>query len=212
VHIFDIICGVLACVFILMGIYRGFVEEVIRLVAVVAAFFAGISLYRTVAGYIKFLHLSGSLLSVIAFLAIFLACVLAIVVLGMLIKKVVHLTVLGWVDRLCGGVLGFVKIFFLAWIIVMTISSLPFDGIKKWFKPSKAYAFFNEISPRLRAEGLMPSTGPVQNILRANPLPAIKGALQNVTAAADSVSVKMNRDKEKPRAGAAKPSTSSGVK
>jgi len=75
-HVFDIICAGLAFVFILMGIYRGFVEEVIRLVAVVAAFFAGISLYRTVAGYIKFLHLSGSLLSVIAFLAIFLASVL----------------------------------------------------------------------------------------------------------------------------------------
>jgi membrane protein required for colicin V production len=211
-HVFDIICAGLAFVFILMGIYRGFVEEVIRLVAVVAAFFAGISLYRTVAGYIKFLHLSGSLLSVIAFLAIFLASVLAIVVLGMLIKKVVHLTVLGWMDRLCGGVLGFVKIFFLTWIIVMTISSLPFDGIKKWFKPSKSYSFFNEISPRLRAEGLIPSTGPVQNILKANPLPAIKDALQNVTAATDSVSVKMSRDKEKPRPAAAKPSTSMGVK
>ena len=211
-HVFDIICAGLACIFILMGIYRGFVEEVIRLVAVVAAFFAAMSLYRPLAERMKFLHLSGSLLSVIAFLAIFLACVLAIVVLGMLIKKVVHLTVLGWVDRLCGGVLGFVKIFFLAWIIVIIISSLPFDRIKNWFKPSKSYSFFTEISPRLRAEGLMPSIGPVQNILKANPLPAIRGALQNVTAATDSLSAKMNRRTEKPRPVAAKPSTSSGVK
>jgi hypothetical protein len=57
----------------------------------------------------------------------------------------------------------------------------------------------------------MPGTGPVQNILKANPLPAIKGALQNVTAAADSAAGKLNRGPEKPRPGATKPSTSSGA-
>jgi membrane protein required for colicin V production len=212
VHVFDIICAGLGCIFILMGMYRGFVEEVIRLIAVVAAFFAGLALYRPVAGYIKFLHLSESLLSVIAFLAVFLACVVAILLLGMLIKKVIHLTVLGWVDRLCGGVLGFVKVFFLAWIIVITISSLPFNGIKNWFKPAKSYSFFVALSPRLRAEGLMPKTGPVQNILKANPLPAIKGALEKAAAVTDSASAQINRGAAKARPGAAKPSTSSGAK
>jgi uncharacterized membrane protein required for colicin V production len=151
-------------------------------------------MYRPVAAYGKFLHLPGSVLSVISFMAVFLACMLAIILLGFFIKKIVHLTVLGWVDRLCGGMLGFVKVFFLVWIIVMAIASLPFEGIKNWFKPARTYSMFVSISPKLRAEGLMPSAGPVQNILKANPIPAIEGAIKNVASAADSVFQKTHHE------------------
>jgi hypothetical protein len=133
------------------------------------------------------------MLSVIAFLAVFLVCVLAIILLGILVKKIVHLTVLGSVDRVCGGIVGIIKGFFLIWIVVITISSLPFEKIKNWFRPSKSYSFFVAISPRLRAEGLIPRTGPVQNILNANPIPAITGALKTITSTADSVLSKSNQ-------------------
>ncbi|HUI93607.1 MAG TPA: CvpA family protein [Chitinivibrionales bacterium] len=214
-HLFDIICAGLACVFVLVGIWRGFVEEIVRLVAVVAAFFAAFSLYRPAAAHLKFLHLSGAVLSVIAFLAIFTACVAAVVLLGKIIKKVVHLTVLGWMDRMCGGVLGFVKVFILIWILVIAIASLPFDKVKNWFRPSKSYAFFSGISPRLRAEGLMPKTGPVQDLLKANPLPAIKDALHDVAAAADSAAKAAGQTGKPGRAAAKpapKPPSSTGAK
>jgi uncharacterized membrane protein required for colicin V production len=212
VHVFDIICAGAALIFVCMGIYRGFVEEVIRLIAVVVAFFTGLSLYRPVAEYIKFLHLSPTLLSTIAFLTVFLACLIAIVLLGILIKKVVHLTVLGWVDRICGGVLGFVMIFFITLIFVITISSLPFEGLKNWFKPAKSYSFFVAISPRLRAEGLVPKTGPVQNILKANPIPAITDAVKNAVSSYDSLSQKSRLVPSNKPVATPKPSRSSGAK
>jgi uncharacterized membrane protein required for colicin V production len=43
-HVFDIIFIGIVGVFIIAGIFRGFVEEVIRLVAMVAAFLIGLAL------------------------------------------------------------------------------------------------------------------------------------------------------------------------
>ncbi len=208
-HLFDIVCGCAAILFVVLGIKRGFVEEVVRVVAVVGAFFAGLSLYRRGAGYLGFLHLNGAAVSVIAFLVIFLASVLAIALAGIVIKKIVHLTVLGWIDRVCGGALGFVKVFFIVWIVVMTVASLPFDGIKAWFRPSRFYSFFMVISPVLRARGLVPATGPVQDILKANPIPAITKALKNAASAGDSA---IRKQQGAPVKKSSKPATSSSAK
>ncbi len=187
---FDIVCGCVALIFVVLGIKRGFVEEVLRVAAVVGGFFLSLSLYRRGAGYIRFLHVSDTVLSIVAFVAIFLACLLAIALVGILIKKIIHLTVLGWIDRLCGGILGLIKVFFLVWIAVITVSSLPITRVRNWFKPSKTYSFFVAISPELRAYGFVPSSGPVQNILKANPLPAITKAIETAAGQGDSALTK----------------------
>jgi uncharacterized membrane protein required for colicin V production len=183
-HVFDIIAAAVAFLFVLIGLYRGFVEEAIRLIGIVGAFFTGLALYRTIAVHLTFLRLSGAVLSVVSFLLIFCSALLVIILLGMLLKKVIHLTVLGWVDRLCGGVLGFLKVFFLVWIAVIAVASLPFGKIRHWFEPSKTYSFFMEISPTLKIHGMTPTAGPVQNILKANPLPAIVNAYKAIDSSA----------------------------
>jgi membrane protein required for colicin V production len=186
VHIFDIVCGCVALIFIILGIKRGLVEEVGRVAAVVGGFFAALSLYRQGATYLRFLRFSDTALSIIAFLIIFLVCLFAIALIGVVVKKIVHFSMLGWADRLCGGLLGFVKVFFIVWIVVIAVASLPFDRVRNWFKPSISYSFFVAISPVLRARGLMPAHGPVQDILKANPVPAITRAIEAAAAGADS--------------------------
>jgi membrane protein required for colicin V production len=200
-HPFDIIAAAVAIIFVIMGLYRGFVEEALRLIGIVAAFFTGLALYRQLAVHLTFLKLSGAIVSIISFILIFLATLLALILLGMLAKKIIHLTVLGWVDRLCGGVLGFLKIFFIAWMIVIVVASLPFAKIKHWLAPSRAYAFFIAISPTLKLHGMSPSAGPVQNILKANPLPAIVKAYKTVDTSAhkaDSLSGKIKKTRAAP--------------
>jgi membrane protein required for colicin V production len=203
-HVFDIITAALALLFVIVGLYRGFVEEALRLIGIVAAFFTGLALYRVMATHLTFLKLSGAVLSVVSFLIIFCAALLVIILLGMLVKKIIHLTVLGWVDRLCGGVLGFLKAFFLVWIAVTVIASLPFGAIRRWFEPSKSYSFFMAISPTLKIHGMTPAAGPVQNILKANPIPAIVNAykaLDSSSRKADSLSGSL---KKKTQSSAAK--------
>jgi len=175
-HIVDIIASALALFLIILGLKRGFVEETIRLGGIVIAFFAGLGFYKQLAIHLTFLKLSGSIVSVISFLLIFLVSLLLIILLGMLIRKIIHLTVLGWIDRICGGIVGFFKAFFLVWIVVITLSSLPIEKVKSWASPSVTYSFFMAISPTLKIHGLTPSVGPVQNILKANPLPSLMDA------------------------------------
>jgi membrane protein required for colicin V production len=179
VHPFDIIAAGFCLLFIILGLFRGFVEEVLRLVAVVVAFLAGLAYYKPLAARALFLHLPGSVTSVLSFFALFLACLVVLLLAGKLIKKVVHLTMLGPVDSICGGVLGFVKAFFLVWIAVICVSSLPFAGPKRWIAPSRTFVFFSTVSPKLGRAGLSPAAGPLQNIMKANPLPALEKALKS---------------------------------
>jgi len=185
-HVFDIIAAAGALIFVILGFKRGFVEEIIRLVGIVAAFFLGLGFYRKLAALLTFVKLPGSVVAVISFLLIFIVALLLILLLSIVIKKIVHLTVLGWVDRICGGVLGFIKMFFIVWVVVIVVASLPLDGMKNWFKTAKTYSFFSTISPALKLHGLLPENGPVQNILNANPLPALINAYHKVAPAIDS--------------------------
>lgn len=179
-HIFDIIASIVALILIIFGIKRGFVEEIIRLVGIVLSFFISMAFYRQLAIHITFIKLAPSFITIISFVTILLASIVVILLLGLLVKKIIHLTVLGWVDRLCGGILGFLKAFFLIWIASIIIISLPFAPIRAWAKPSISYKFFSAISPQLKTHGLLPETGPVQNILRANPLPSIIQAYKKI--------------------------------
>jgi membrane protein required for colicin V production len=198
-HPFDIIAAAVAIIFVIMGLYRGFVEEALRLIGIVVAFFTGLALYRLLATHLTFLKLSGAVVSIVSFILIFLAALCVIILIGMLAKKIIHLTVLGWVDRLCGGVLGFLKVFFIVWMLVIVVSSLPFSKIKHWFAPSRAYAFFIAISPTLKLYGMTPAAGPVQNILNANPLPAIVKAYKTIDSSAQKADSLAGKAK-KPRA------------
>ena len=204
-HAVDIIAAAVAFIFVVIGLYRGFVEEAIRLIGIVAAFFTGLALYRALAVHLTFLKLSGAVLSVVSFILIFLAALIVIVLLGLLLKKVIHLTVLGWVDRLCGGVVGFLKVFFFVWIVVIAVASLPFGKIRRWFEPSKTYSFFMAISPTLKLHGMSPSAGPVQNILKANPLPAMVNAFKAVDSSSRKTDSLPGGRKIKPHGAAVKP-------
>jgi membrane protein required for colicin V production len=196
-HVFDIIVAAIALLFVIFGMYRGFIEEAIRLIGIVAAFFTGLALYRNVAMHLTFLKLTGAVLSVVSFLLIFLATLLVIILLGLLVRKIIHLTVLGWVDRACGGVLGFLKVFFLVWIVVMSVASLPFGMSSQWLARSKTYSFFSALSPTLKIYGLSPASGPVQNILKANPLPAIVNAYKTLDSSSRKTDSLAHSEKKK---------------
>lgn len=149
---FDIIFGIFSLVLVIWGIRRGFIEEIMRLIAVVAGFIGALVFYRQFIPKITFLKLPPEVAAVASFLIIFLGAVVAIVLLGKLIKKVIRLTMLGWVDRLCGACFGLLKAFFIGWIFVIAIASLPFPGFAGALKKSRTYSFFAAISPVLKAQ------------------------------------------------------------
>jgi membrane protein required for colicin V production len=170
---FDIIFGIFALVLVILGIKRGFIEEIMRLIALVAGFIGALVFYRQFIPKIAFLKLPPEFAAVASFLIIFFASVLAIVLLGKLIKKVIRMTMLGWADRMGGACFGFLKAFIIGWIFVIAVSSLPFPGFANTLKKSKAFSFFAVISPVLKAQALRHGKLPIRKTPGHDTLPGI---------------------------------------
>jgi membrane protein required for colicin V production len=153
-HAFDIIFGAIVLALVFFGIRRGFIEEVMRLAAVVIGFLGALAFYRHLTPKLSFLSLPAHFATILSFLVIFFCIAFAIVLIGKFIKKVVKLTMMGWLDRLCGACIGGLKAFFVGWIFVTIVSSVPIPVFHQFFKDSKTYAFFVAISPALKSQVL----------------------------------------------------------
>jgi uncharacterized membrane protein required for colicin V production len=160
-HWFDVIFGVITCILVVLGIKRGFIDEVMRLASIVIGFICALLFYRQFVDKLGFLSLSPHLAVICSFLIIFIVVALAVIIAGKLIKKVIRLTMLGSLDMLCGACIGAVKAFFLGWIFAISISALPMSDIPRSFKGSGVYSFFTAISPALKSQVMKRAYGPM---------------------------------------------------
>jgi membrane protein required for colicin V production len=108
------------------GIFRGLVKEVSSIVGVLAGFYAAYTYY----------HFPGELLSkwisnpgyrnILGFLLIFLTVLVIVGVMGILIKYVLKIAFLGWLDRVFGAGFAMIKgILIVAVIILLLTTFLP---------------------------------------------------------------------------------------
>ncbi len=157
-HVFDIIVLCAFCVFAVMGLVRGFIAEAFRLAALAGGFVGAILFYDSLYAKLGFLKTPASAKTVIAFVVCYLAIALVLTAIGWLVKKAVHLAMLGWIDRLLGGVVGAGKAALVVWVFVLSISLLPHGGLRSVFTDSRAYGLFSNLPvklhiPRLGSRG-----------------------------------------------------------
>jgi membrane protein required for colicin V production len=151
-HPFDIVIYILAIILMILGIKRGLIDEVTRLSGIIAGFVCSLLFYHQIVPLFDPLHLPPQVSTACAFVAVFVAVFFIVLIIGMFIKKTVQLTMLGWVDRLCGGCLGLIKTFFVGWVAVIALSSIPLVNTSEIFSESKVFNLFHSISPTLQAE------------------------------------------------------------
>jgi uncharacterized membrane protein required for colicin V production len=108
---------------LVFGVIGGLISGLIRSLLSFAGLVLGIFLagrgYPTVAGWLTFIH-SQSAANIVAFILIFLAVVLAFGILGLIMRQIISAISLGWLDKLLGGVLGFL-IGFVVWGALLSI-------------------------------------------------------------------------------------------
>jgi uncharacterized membrane protein required for colicin V production len=196
-HAFDIVFGAFVLVFVFLGIRRGFIEEVMRLAAIIIGFIGALALYRQFIPKLSFLSLSTHLTIVVSFLIIFFCIAFGTVCIGKILKKMVKLTMMGWLDRLCGACIGGVKAFFVGWIFIVIVSSIPIAAMHHFFKDSRAYSFFMAISPALKSQVLTHVPSQTRALSQSS---ALQDFWKKLTAAArqpDSLSSKEVLPKKK---------------
>jgi membrane protein required for colicin V production len=139
-------------VILAIGVYEGFKEGLfIGILSVVAFVFALILAFHFMNWGADFLSKRVDemtfMLPLVAFMLIFLGVILIIRGLAFLVKKTMDFTILGSVDNIAGGILGFFKTVFILSLFIWIAGSFEFSVPKDWIRDSNIYAYIEPIAP-----------------------------------------------------------------
>ena len=104
---FDILVAVIVCFCLIRGIFRGLIKELSSIIGVLAGYYAAYTYYLFIAKYLS--QWLSEYSKLISFLIIFFGVFIIISILGVIIKYLLNISFLGWIDRICGGGFGLIK-------------------------------------------------------------------------------------------------------
>ena len=119
--IVDIIIGVILITSIVVGFVRGFVKELASLLGLILGIYIAAHNYPILQKYVLSVLHNATVSKIISFLIIFFIVFFLIMLLGLLLQKVIKLIMLGWLDKILGGVFGIVKGVLFVWLLLVLI-------------------------------------------------------------------------------------------
>jgi membrane protein required for colicin V production len=120
---FDIIIIVILGYSLVRGIFRGLVKEVSSIIGVLGGFYAAFTYYTMLAKLLSGLIRETAYLNILSFLIIFCSVLIVVGILGIIIKYLLNIAFLGWVDRIGGIGFGLVKGILIASILFITFTA-----------------------------------------------------------------------------------------
>jgi membrane protein required for colicin V production len=120
---FDVLVAVIICFCLIRGIFRGLIKEVSSIIGVLAGYYAGYTYYLYLAKFLSKWLSVPAYSKLISFLIIFCGIFIIISILGVIIKYLLSISFLGWVDRICGGGFGLIKGLLIASILFIVFTT-----------------------------------------------------------------------------------------
>jgi membrane protein required for colicin V production len=120
---FDIIIIVILGYSLVRGIFRGLVKEVSSIIGVLGGFYAAFTYYTMLAKLLSGLIKETAYLNILSFLIIFCSVLIIVGILGVIIKYLLNIAFLGWVDRTSGVGFGLVKGILITSILFITLTA-----------------------------------------------------------------------------------------
>ena len=120
---FDIIIIVILGYSLVRGIFRGLVKEVSSIVGVLGGFYASFTYYPKLAKLLSGLIRETAYLNILSFLIIFCSVLIVVGILGIIIKYLLNIAFLGWVDRIGGVGFGFIKGILIASVLFISLTA-----------------------------------------------------------------------------------------
>jgi len=120
---FDILIIIIMGYSLIRGLFRGLVKEASSLIGVLGGFYAAYTYYKVLAGLLAGLIHDTSYLNILSFLIIFSGALIMVSVLGVIIKYLLNIAFLGWVDRIGGIVFGVLKGMLIVSILFITLTA-----------------------------------------------------------------------------------------
>lgn len=143
--LFDAIIIIVLVLFLARGIWTGFVRQVASIAALIIGFVVAGRFYGESAIFVTPFIRNQQLGFLIAYLVLFLLSFAAVISLGLVLKKVVSLALLGWFDKFLGGLMGAAKGYLLCCLLVMVLG-LFLSGANPFFRNSVLYPYLENSS------------------------------------------------------------------
>ena len=124
-NILDIILGIVLLYGLVKGIMKGLFVELASLIAIVAAIYGATHFSDFVGNYLsQTVNMSAQYTKFAAFAITFIGVIVLVSLLGKTLTKIANFAALGIVNKLLGGLFGFLKMAFIASAIIMFIGPL----------------------------------------------------------------------------------------
>ena len=125
---FDIFIIIVLSYSIIRGLFRGLVKEVSSVIGVLGGFYAAHSYYPMAAKLLAGIVKDQSYLNILSFLIIFCGILIVISILGVVIKYLLNVAFLGWIDRICGVGFGLIKGVLIVTVIFIILTTFLSKG------------------------------------------------------------------------------------
>jgi membrane protein required for colicin V production len=119
--IIDIIIAVIVISSIITGIIRGFIKELSTLLGLILGIYIAAHNYPVLQKYVLSVFPNTTVSKIISFLIILFIVFFLMMLLGLLLQKVIKLIMLGWLDKILGGVFGIIKGLLFVWLLLVLI-------------------------------------------------------------------------------------------
>jgi membrane protein required for colicin V production len=126
-NVVDLAILVILLIGVISGLARGFVRGIMGFVGLILGVLIAASNYQRLAPFLSFIPGARGP-RIVSFLILFLVVLLLVGVVARLVSKALKLASLGWLDRLAGGVLGFVAASLVAGILLLIAVMAGYEG------------------------------------------------------------------------------------
>jgi len=164
----DIIIFAVLVIAAIYGLIKGLIRGLFGIVALIAGIWLASRTFKQFATHLPF---SNPILSnILSFIIVFLIVAVVINVIGFIIRKLIAFASLGWIDRICGLIFGFIIGVFVNWIVCILILSFSPNGkdliANSRFAPGilSSGSFFKKYFPKPRQEEKREHKGKGANI------------------------------------------------
>ena len=125
---FDILIIVILGYSLIRGLFRGLVKEISSVIGVFGGFYAAYTYYQNLADLLSGLIQDISYLNILSFFIIFCGVLIVVSVLGVIIKYLLNIAFLGWVDRIGGVIFGLAKGILIVSVIFLSLTAFLPQG------------------------------------------------------------------------------------
>ncbi len=125
-NIIDMVIISFVCICLIRGAFRGLSRELASIIGVMCGFYGAFLFYSQAAKKFPALVPKGPIADMAAFALIFCGVVIVMGLLGTLVRYILGITMMGWIDRLLGALFGAVK-----GVLVMAVLIFFLTGVGK---------------------------------------------------------------------------------